>query len=614
MKPHGPILSVVITSCNQLNHLKFTLLALRDQTPDVNYEIIAVDCGSTDGSDQFLTAQAQTGTMSGVLRTVLNSEPKGRTAARNQAAHLARGQFLMFLDPGMIVGPGWWESLIRTLDRDPQVGAVAGKIILPDGRIDHAGLALLEWWDQPESVCSYGNRLTARSLLAGKPADVSRSNWPTRVQALAGEAILVRAAAFFAVGGFSARLGGSHQQGKADFAGDLAGIDLSLRLGCRGWNCVYRHESVMTRLRHPGDANVDHENDLARDETVFNTTWLGRARGDFKIMGSRGTLPAENMIIQRYIEPVISFGEATSLVPGNLARGHASVIVVTRGDLDSTRQCVLTLLAHTDSIHELIFVDCGTADGTRPYLDELAQVHHQVKVIEAAADAGYAEARNLGLAVARGRHLVLLDSRAVVTPGWLDALTTMADLHPQVGAVGPLTSGLSGVQCLNRTDYDPISLRGLNSFADRLAREQGGFVDKTSRLGGFCLLIKRELLARIGGLDERFSQGFFEDNDFCLRARLAGYESMVARGCFVHFSGAASADEAESDQLKAIQDQWSVFCKKWNVPAGVGLGDPLDQSALLAGGYRVESHFQPLPEGKAGTRNAPAWQTQAARA
>ena len=70
MHTPGPILSVVLSSHNQLNQLKFTLLALRDQAPDVAHEIIVVDCGSTDGTDQFLAGQAK----GGAIRAIFDPE------------------------------------------------------------------------------------------------------------------------------------------------------------------------------------------------------------------------------------------------------------------------------------------------------------------------------------------------------------------------------------------------------------------------------------------------------------------------------------------------------------------------------------------------------------
>jgi len=619
MTSPGPILSVVLCTRNQLNHLKFTLLSLQDQAPDIPHEVIVVDCGSSDGTGQFLAGQARKGT----VRTVLNRENRSRTSARNQGARAAQGKFLMFLDPGMIVGPRWWEALLRTLDKDPRVGAVGGKIILPDGRIDHAGLALLEWWDAPDDsgeLPAYGRRLSARSILAGKPAEIPASNRPLLVQALAGEGLMVRAGAFFATGGFSTRLGRGHGPAKADCEGELSGVDLCLRLGRRGWDCVYRHESVMTRLRRPpvsGETGPDGPAD-AREQEIFNRTWLGRVRGDFRIIPGKGTVPAEGSLVRNYIEPVIRFevpGALGMVHPaGRVSRSMSSVVVATGKDLETTRRCVTALLAHTDAVHEILFVLDGDNPEIHRYLQEVAAGRQYCRIVAVEGNPGSAAACNRGLAAARGKHVVLLSDHTVVTPRWLEILVTTADLHPRAGLVGPMTNRGGGMQQVVKVDYDETSLRGLNSFAGLVAEDRGGRVEKVLRLSGFCLLVKRELMARIGGLDEKFELGNYEDSDYCLRSRLAGYENLVARGCFVHHRDDSALTAEQLEQIEHLGRQWQIFKAKWGIPADTALNEPMDTAALLAGGFHPVRHFQPLPLGMDGITRKPVQAVRTAEA
>ena len=228
-----PILSIALTTCNQLNSLKLTLGSLESNSAGVSCEILVRDCGTDEATGQFLTAQAE----KGAIRLLSPGRGEGRTEARNRAAGAAAGRFLMFLDPGVIVGLNWWDSLVSTLEMDPEVGAVSGKILVTDGRIDHAGLALLEW--RPGTGQGEGfRRLTGRSIHAGKPGDAPGSNRSLRVQALAGEGLLVRADAFASIHGFDTKIGGRHWSDKAIADGDPAGLDLCLRLGPQGWDCV----------------------------------------------------------------------------------------------------------------------------------------------------------------------------------------------------------------------------------------------------------------------------------------------------------------------------------------------------------------------------------------
>lgn len=599
MSVPGPLLSVVIVCRNQLNALKFTLSTLRAQAPAAPFEVIVVDQGSGDGSAQFLSGLAERAE----VRLVSDATREGRAAARNRAARAARGRYLMFLDPGLVLGPQWSESLVETLERDPLVGAVAGKVILQDGRIDHAGLALLRWERQPRRF-----RLSGRSLHAGRPADLPTSLRPLAVQCLAGEALCVRASAFFAAGGFDECIGREFGRSKPMADGEPAGVDLCLRLGSLGWHCVYRPESVMTRLRaaeNDPDADPLRDELTAADDLVLVTaSWLERAQPDFVAPAAGGAVAQENGGIRPWVEPAIAFpfghyhhGRSPGAHAGAAPAASASVIVPTCNALEYTRLCVESLLTHTDARHELIFVDNGSADGTPGYLQGLARDHKRVTLIRNDVNLGFARACNQGLAAARGRHLVLLNSDTVVTHGWLEKLVAVAESRPRAGLVGPVTNNISGLQRLEQVGYDQESLAGLAAFAAAESARHEGEVERTMRLTGMCLLIKRELLARLGGLDEVFGLGNYEDNDYCLRAHLAGYECLIARGVFIHHFGSRSFAAAGIDYAAQIQRQWSVFKAKWGIPAVTPMNGHVELGALLAGGFDPQRHFQALPDG-----------------
>ena len=579
-----PIFSIILTTCNQLNSLKLTLDSLDSHPADVPFEILIRNCGSDEATDQFLAAQAE----KGAIRVLSTTKGVGRTEARNRAAEAAVGNFLMFLDPGMIVGPGWWRALVRTLEMDPAVGAVSGKIIVTDGRIDHAGLALLQW--RPlEGQESNSTRLTGRSIHAGKPADTPGSNQALRVRVLAGEGLLVRSYAFARVDGFDPETGWRHRSDKEVADGDPAGMDLCLRLDRQGWRCVYRPESVMTRLRSaegaPAPAGMKD-----RSEEHFAKTWSGEVQVDFLVGGKSGVVPRENGIIRPYIEPVLRFD-------GVGDNEFASVIVLTHNALDYTRACLRSVLEHTDPRHELILVDNGSSDDTVDHLQQVALSRPGSRVILNKENLGFAAGNNQGLALSRGKHMVLLNSDAVVTAGWLERLVEAAERNPRAGLLGAVTNNISGMQKLSSVDYDESTLAGLAEFASGCASGYDGQVERTLRLTGFCLLVKRELLARIGGLDERFGRGNYEDNDYCLRAHLAGYEGLILRSCFVHHFGGASFRAAGVDYSEQIRRQWEIFRSKWEIPKEVAFNDQFDLGHMLAGGFDPERHFHPLPGG-----------------
>lgn len=577
----APMLSVIVTSCNQLNHLKFTLLALKDQSPDVLTETIVVDCGSTDGTDQFLANQAE----KGALRAILETGNEGRTAARNRGAWAANGRYLVFLDPGMIVAPRWWQSIVETLDMDPDIGAVGGKILLTDGRIDHAGLALIHRQERSTP------QLMGRSLAAGKPANDPGSNRSTHVQALTSEGLAVRASSFFTVNGFAVELGAGHGVLRSDGVGEPAGMDLCLRLAQRGWKSIYRYEWIMTRLRDgdPADQTVIQD--------AFTRAWQGQITPDFIMTAEAGAVPAERGFIRPYVVPSLSF--ATDQAAGRVARGgkvRASVVVVTDNNLDHTRQCVAALMQNTDDRHELIFVDNASTDGTAEFLADRTAGNANCRFIPSQKDLGFAGAHNLGMATAVGKYIVLLSSDVVVTDQWLERLMYAAERNPRAGLLGPVTNNHAARQRLGGVSYDTKSLFDLEDFAADLAKQHINRVDPVPHLQAFCLLIKRELVARIGGMDEVFRHGNFEDNDYCVRARLAGYEAMIVRDCFVHNMGSRKFAVWAVDSARQIRQQWTLFKAKWGIARETRFNAQMDPGVLQTIGFDPARHFHRLPD------------------
>jgi cellulose synthase/poly-beta-1,6-N-acetylglucosamine synthase-like glycosyltransferase len=134
--------------------------------------------------------------------------------------------------------------------------------------------------------------------------------------------------------------------------------------------------------------------------------------------------------------------------------------------------------------------------------------------------------------------------------------------------VGPVTSWAAGPQ---RVAVDYRSPDELDAFAARRRRGHAGQALEVERLIGFCLLIRREVLAAIGGnLDERFGLGFFEDDDLCIRAREKGFRLAVARDVFVHHYGNRTFVGLGLDTRGLLQENFERFREKWGTERTAG--------------------------------------------
>lgn len=237
--------------------------------------------------------------------------------------------------------------------------------------------------------------------------------------------------------------------------------------------------------------------------------------------------------------------------------GLTSIVLVTHNQWRLTKACLDSIRLRTDEPFELIVVDNGSTDGTPEFL----QASSDVRLIRNAENRGFPAAVNQGIAIARGAQVLLLNNDTLVTTGWLSSLLEAFTVDPQIGLVGPVSNHVSGSQQVAVTYRD---LADLDGFAWEWRSQNRRQLQETDRLIGFCLLIKRELIDRIGVLDERFGIGNFEDDDYCRRAREAGYRAVIVRESFVHHYGSVTFRASGIDHAGLLRENQRKYEEKWN--------------------------------------------------
>lgn len=247
------------------------------------------------------------------------------------------------------------------------------------------------------------------------------------------------------------------------------------------------------------------------------------------------------------------------------ARGLTSIIILTHNQSKHTKLCLDSIALHTPEPHEIIIVDNGSTDDTLDYVRSYAASHDNVRVIANAANRGFAAGNNQGLALARGDYVLMLNNDTIVTSGWLGRMLAVLKGYPQVGIVGPVSNYASGPQLVRNAAYKSVT--ELEAFAAQWSAAHAGQSQPIKRVVGFCLLARRAVIERIGGFDERFGSGNFEDDDFCIRAALAGYEARIAQDVFIHHSGGQTFKGAGIDYRQSMLRNWEQFKAKWGIPA-----------------------------------------------
>ncbi len=530
--------SIIIPAFNNLALTRQCLDAVNRNTPVGSFELVIVDNASTDGTVEFLREKEK----AGELRLIRNPKNLGFAKACNQGAQIARGNHLLFLNNDTSVQPGWLEPLLHILEADPQVAAAGSKLLFPGGAIQHAGVALAE--DKGRDP------LLGFHLFANEKADFAMANERRVYQAVTAACVLVRKSIFDQVGGFDE----GYWNGYED-------IDLCLQFQERGCLTVYEPASVV--VHHESQSGPERVARLEENVRRLHQKWLGKVTPDVVIEpdGKMNLSPTSKL--RPYSVPTAPAKKGDAKIKPRHS-GLTSIIILAHNQLDDTRQCLASIEQNTPLPHELILVDNGSTDGTPEFFRQYASSRDNVRVVFNRANLGFSAGNNQGLALAQGETVLLLNNDTVVTQGWLERMLSVLERHPETGLVGPVSNSVSGPQLVSPVAYS--SLADLPAFAAQVASARSGQSAEVPRLVGFCLLMRRSAVEKIGGLDAQFGSGNFEDDDLCLRAGFAGFKLRIALDAFVHHTGGQTFRGAKIDYRASMLRNWDLFKTKWNMP------------------------------------------------
>jgi GT2 family glycosyltransferase/predicted SAM-dependent methyltransferase len=252
--------SIIMPLFNNVAYTAKSVVTLVENTNFSDYELILVDNGSTDATDELLA------TLEGDVTIIRNSENLGFAKASNQGAAAAKSDYLLFLNNDTELLPGWLPPLIRILDTQPDVGAVGAKLLYPDGTVQHAGMVIAE--DLRQNL-----PLIPLHVFVGCVADHPQVNVPSFGQVVTGACMLVRRSAFEAVGGFDE----GYWNGFED-------MDLCFKLGKAGWRVAYEPASCL--IHHGSVSGPERFAKETQNRLRLEERWLGQIVPDILIRDS----------------------------------------------------------------------------------------------------------------------------------------------------------------------------------------------------------------------------------------------------------------------------------------------------------------------------------------
>jgi GT2 family glycosyltransferase/tetratricopeptide (TPR) repeat protein len=547
LEPNNDV-TITIVTYNSAATIVACIKSLQ-RTLRCNDEVIIVDNASRDDTANLVLSQISHDSR---FKFISNPANIGYAAAASQGAKAGCKPYIVFLNPDTLVADHWIEHLQYHLI--PHKVAAVGPVSNFVAGLQKAGLYL------PGELRDHNDLNALNRMLRQK---YHRQALETKL--LIGFCLMIKRKVYERIGGMDEMF----------FLGN-DDLDLSWRISKAGYRIVVAKDCMVFHQGQVSFASEAKEDTrrLVQESTDYLFYKLTRHYGPDKVPSSQQLWGID------WFRPGCRFSVNQPLT---------SIIMLTFNQVAYTKQCIESVFTHTKAPFELIIVDNGSTDSTLEYiysLDRLKSSCLRIKVISNTENMGFAKGCNQGLEVARGEFLLLLNNDVVVTSGWLSRLLRVADDRTQIQMVGPMTNYVSGPQFVENPAYDVVTADGLQQYAAAHACKHDAEIRTNWRLVGFCMLIKRCVIEKIGGLDDHFRIGNFEDDDFCLRARLAGFHAAIARDCYVHHYGSQTFLGNQIDYDKRSHSNWKLFKEKWNIPDHASHQIPLPK-----GGFDKSKHY-----------------------
>ena len=244
-----------------------------------------------------------------------------------------------------------------------------------------------------------------------------------------------------------------------------------------------------------------------------------------------------------------------------------SIILVTYNQLEYTQMCIRSIKENMlPNTYEIIVVDNFSHDGTREWLMD----QNNFKCIFNENNKGFPAACNQGVAIAeKDNDIFLLNNDTIVCKNSIYNMH-MALYEDNVGAVGASSNNVGNRQ---KIDYEYDTIEQYIEYANCNNMYNPDRHQMRMRLIGFALMIRRKIWDVIGGMDEIYGVGNFEDDDLCLNILKMGYDLCFCPDAFIfHFGGISFKKLEEKKTIDSYNDlllrNRGIFEKKWKIRWG----------------------------------------------
>ena len=263
-----------------------------------------------------------------------------------------------------------------------------------------------------------------------------------------------------------------------------------------------------------------------------------------------------------------------------------SIIIVNYNGGPKLHDCIESVFQFTSNF-ELILVDNGSSDNST---SPVAKHFPQTSIVKLPENIGFARANNLALRRARGQWIVLLNPDTKVTRRWIEGLINCGATSSDIGIVTPKLLRMDGLT-IDSTGHDFDFRTGYtrDRGAGEVDKGQYDLAEEVPSCCFACVALKREAIVEVGLLDDKMFL-YFEDVDYCIRARISGWRVMYCPASVVfHARGGLTPRSSNRVQHDAVAYRLRIILKcytRWNAMK-----------------YGLERAFRDLKSSVAGIKN-----------
>ena len=246
-----------------------------------------------------------------------------------------------------------------------------------------------------------------------------------------------------------------------------------------------------------------------------------------------------------------------------------SVVVLSYNNVELLKACLHSLEKYSGYPNlELIVVDNASDEETREFLRSYEQERplasipiENVKILFNEDNLGFAAGNNVGMRQATGDYVILLNNDTYVTRGWVLDMVKHLKRDKDLGLIGAVTNNIGNEAKI------PVEYANMDEMATAAREYTLAHARETlevDTVAFFCVGMRQSLIERIGLLEEAFTRGFFEDDDYCRRVKKIGLKVAIADDVFVHHHLSASFNAMDQTERQALFDENKrIYEAKW---------------------------------------------------